>query len=415
MATWDPHPPFQLAGQSQQVVRGRERSGQEHCCLRASNDLGSLFVQSRLPRRQRVALAPDRNPAPWNSPDQPSGRRAPGLSGHDAPLGGSQPCRGGRGCPRKPPLGADASLWVGRSVVGESDPSAELRRPKSGGFLRSAGVAFARDPGSAGSQAAHPCPSLCSARPAGGAAPPLGAPLTAVALPAPLPGRPLRPRWEPGHRGRSRQPQQRPVFVASSRSPARSRLATTGFTRGWGSCLLRGLHAPAAAPAPRRHALAPAGCKEQRRERTGPSSCCSEPRVWGEGKPASGGGGSGSERRRLGCSLGGLAPSNSRFRWRRADARTAGGMVHRRASSSAAAGERAPGSHAPMAPDIARVAAGAAASRCLPRAGASPCLRPGCRAPLAAGPALRLSQPARAASPRSCWPAVLPAAPLRPD
>lgn len=56
------------------------------------------------------------------------------------------------------------------------------------------------------------------------------------------------------------------------------------------------LHAPAAARLLAGHAPAPAGCKERRRECTGPSSSCSEPRVWGEGKPESSGsrgGGSG--------------------------------------------------------------------------------------------------------------------------
>lgn len=48
------------------------------------------------------------------------------------------------------------------------------------------------------------------------------------------------------------------------------------------------------------NAPTPAGCKERRRERTGPSSSYSEPWVWGEGKLESGGSGGGSGRRRLG-------------------------------------------------------------------------------------------------------------------
>lgn len=88
-------------------------------------------------------------------------------------------------------------------------------------------------------------------------------------------------------------------------------------------------HTPAGAPRLLAgHARAPAGCKEQRRECTSPSSSCSgsEPRVWGEGKPAN-------ERQlrrwRLGSSLGGLgveersqsvrvAPGRTRWPVRRA-------------------------------------------------------------------------------------------------
>lgn len=115
----------------------------------------------------------------------------------------------------------------------------------------SAPVASAWDPSRSCAQAAHPRRRLCSMRPAGGAVPPFGARLTAAALPAPLPGRPLRPRWEAGGRGPSRQPQLQPVFVASSRLPSRPRLAAPGFAQRWRVRLLGGLHAPAAARAPR--------------------------------------------------------------------------------------------------------------------------------------------------------------------
>lgn len=100
------------------------------------------------------------------------------------------------------------------------------------GFLCSAPVASARDPSRSRAQAAHPRRRPCSIRPAGGAAPPSGARLTAAALPAPLPGRPLRPRWEAGSRGPSRQLQLQPVFVASSRLPAHPLLSVPGFARG---------------------------------------------------------------------------------------------------------------------------------------------------------------------------------------
>lgn len=172
------------------------------------------------------------------------------------------------------------------------------------GSLGSAGVVPARDPGRAGAQAAHPRrrPVLTAS---GGrrCASPRG-----PARGCSSPGRPLCPRQEPGDHGSSRRPQLQPVFVASSRSTARPWLAAPRFARGWGGgSPPPRLQAPAAARLLAGHAPAPAGCKERRRECTGPSSSCSEPRVWGEGKPESSGsrvGGSG--RWRLGCSPGGL-------------------------------------------------------------------------------------------------------------
>lgn len=187
-------------------------------------------------------------------------------------------------------------------------------------FPLSAPVVSAWDPGRSRAQAAHPRRRLCSMHPAGGAAPPFGARLTAAALPAPLPGRPLRPRWEAGGRGPSRQPQLQPVFVASSRLPARPRLAAPGFTQRWRVRSSEGcthLQRPGLLA---RRAPAPAGCREQRRKRTGPSSsCCSEPRVWGEGKPASSGSGSAASGRGWDAASRALALRTSRSSWRRAD------------------------------------------------------------------------------------------------
>lgn len=121
------------------------------------------------------------------------------------------------------------------------------------------------------------------------------------------PGRPLSPRQEPGGRGPSSRPQLQLVFVASSRSTACPWLAALWFARGWGGSSPPRLHAPAAARLLAGHAPAPAGCKERWRERTGPSSSCSEPRVLGEGKPESSSSRGGcSGRWRLGCSPGGL-------------------------------------------------------------------------------------------------------------
>lgn len=144
-------------------------------------------------------------------------------------------------------------VWEGELSVRAipASGSAVRSRKRVFFFLLSAPVASAWDPGRSRAQATHPRRRLCSMRPAGGAAPPFRAPLTAAALPAPLPGRPLRPRWEAGGRGPSRQPLLKPVFVASSRLPAGPQLAAPGFAQRWRVRLFRGLHAPAAARAPR--------------------------------------------------------------------------------------------------------------------------------------------------------------------
>lgn len=235
--------------------------------------------------------------------------------------------------------------------------------------FRSVGVAFTGAAGCTVSQTAHLRQSLCSPCPAGGAAPPLGAPLKAAALPAPLPGRPLRPRWEPGGRGPSHQPQLQPVFVASSRLPARG-LQPSGLLVGGVVFLSRDcthLQRPRLLAG---HAPAPAGCKEQRRECTGPSSSCSESRVWGEGKPvsSSGGGGSGESDAASGVS----APRNSRSRWHRTDAGTAQGTVQPVYELGSCSREARAGLSRAHGPGRRARAPGAAASRHLARAGASP-------------------------------------------
>lgn len=179
-----------------------------------------------------------------------------------------------------------------------------------GGGLCSAGVAPSRNQGRAGAQAAHLRQGLRSQRAPGGAAPLLGVLLRAEQLGRRRSsGLPLLLSQEPGGLGPSRWPQLQAVFVASSRSTARPRLAAPRLAGGWRSRLLRGcthLQQPQFLAG---HAPVPAGCEERRRECTGPtsSSSCSEPRVLGEGKPESSGSrGSCSGRRRLGCSPRGL-------------------------------------------------------------------------------------------------------------
>lgn len=206
-----------------------------------------------MPGFEELSPAQTQNSAPRNSPCQPGGRRALSLRGHDAPICRLRPCRSDKDWPRKAPLRGPMPffLWKGELSVKAIPASGSAVRSRERVFFLSAPVASAWDPGRSRAQAAHPRRRLCSTRPAGGAAPPFGARLTAAALPAPLPGRPLRPRWEAGGRGPSRQPQLQPVFVASARLPARPPLAALGFAQRWRVRLLRGLHAPAAARAPR--------------------------------------------------------------------------------------------------------------------------------------------------------------------
>lgn len=237
--------------------------------------------------------------------------------------------------------------------------------------------------------------------PAGGAAPPFGARLTAAALPAPLPGRPLRPRWEAGGRGPSRQPQLQPVFVASSRLPARPRLAAPGFTQRWRVRLLGGLHAPAAARAPR-----PACTGPRRLQRAAPKT--NRPLLLLLLRaPGVGGGEAGeqrqwqrSERQRLGCNLAGLGAEDQQIQL--AQGRLGDGEPCTRR------GARAPQQRRRAGLSRARVPgrfAGLPGSQ--PRAAQHP--------PLASGPALRPAWPARAASSRSRRPgnAVRCSAPAR--
>lgn len=213
-------------------------------------------------------------------------------------------------CLRKRLLGTDTSLRVGKDAIGEGDPGASPRSPKSG----VEGLSAQRGSCPPGNRAARALrrrilAGACAHRVRRAALRlPSGSRSGLQLGPRRSPGRPLRWRREPGGRSPSRRPQLQPVFVASSRSTARRRLAVSGFARGWEgvvsfgvarTCSGRGASLGMYRP--------PAGCKERRRECTGPSSSCSEPREWGEGKPESSASRSGgSRRRRLGCRPGDL-------------------------------------------------------------------------------------------------------------
>lgn len=264
LPTRGPHPSLQPVQTSYVDRTGADK---KHRCLWALNNLGPLGGQYRLPGCQRLSPAQIQNPMPRNSLCQPGRRRAPSLRGHDAPICGSRPCRGDK----RPPSAADAFLWVGRGAVGDGYPYARKRCPKSGkgATLLSTGRVLAGDcppcirrealrlPSGPGSPR-QLCPSLSqgalsvrAGRPA--AAAPLASPSCSLSLLLPFACPPTLCLQLPGLPGGEESVSledcthlQRPRFLA-------------------------------------RRARAPAGCREQRRERTGPSSSCSEPRVWGEG------------------------------------------------------------------------------------------------------------------------------------
>lgn len=196
-------------------------------------------------------------------------------------------------------------------------------------------------------------------------------------------------------------------------SSARPWLAAPGSARGWGGLPLRGLHAPAAAPASRRACTSPCRLQRAAARITGPSSSRSELRVWGEGKPASSGGGGGGGS--VAASVA-SAPRNSRSRWRRTDAGMARGTVQPAYELASCGRGGARQALTRPWPRAARGAPGAVASRHLARAGASPRARvPRAesrrqRARLSAFPGRR-AQPLR----RAAGPAIRPAAPLWPD
>lgn len=207
-------------------------------------------------------------------------------------------------------MGADASLRVERDAVGEGDPGTDPRRPKSG----MAGLSAQRGSCPPGTWAVRALrrrilAGACAHRVRRAALRlPSGSRSGLQLGPRRSPGRPLRPRQEPGGRGPSRRPQLQPVFVASSRSTSRPRLAAPGSARGWEGVVSSGVARTCSGPgsSPGMH-RPPQVAKERRREGTGPSSSSSEPWVWGEGKlESSGSRGGGGGRRRLGCSPRGL-------------------------------------------------------------------------------------------------------------
>lgn len=214
-----------------------------------------------------------------------------------------------------PPRGPMPFFRVGRGAVGEGDPWVRKRRPKSGMFFF-ASQHRSRPPGTRAARA------LRRRILAGDCAPCVRR--EALRLPS-GPGSPLQlcPRLSQGALSvRAGRPMAAAPLASPSCSlslllplacPPALGLQLPGLPRGGESVSSEDcthLQRPGLLA---RRAPAPAGCREQRGERTGPSSSCSEPRVWGEGKPASSSSGSRSDRQRLGCSLAGLGAEDQQI------------------------------------------------------------------------------------------------------
>lgn len=140
-------------------------------------------------------------------------------------------------------MGADTFLRVQRDAVREDDPGTDSRRPKSGvaGLSAQRGsypprtwaVRALRWRILSGACAHHVRRAALRL--------PSGSRSGLQLCPRRSPGRPLCSRQEPGGHGPSRRPQLQPVFVASSRSTARQRLAVPRSAWGCeGGRLLRG-------------------------------------------------------------------------------------------------------------------------------------------------------------------------------
>lgn len=199
------------------------------------------------------------------------------------------------------------------------------------------------------------------------------------------PGRPLRPHWDPGGRGPSRRLQ--PVFVASSRLTARWQLAAPGLPEGVGGSSPLGLHAPAAARAPRRVCTGP--CRLQRA-----AARMHRPLLLLLRAPGVGGGEAGEQwqpRRRQRAAEAQMQPRGPRRReitgpgGARRTRGQPGGQCTGRASSRGVVGTARAELSRAHGPVRRAGAPGASASRRLVRAGTSPSLRPGRRDPQVAG------------------------------
>lgn len=286
---------------------GRKGAVKKHCCFSVPKSPGPLHFQSGCPYTRGCTSS---NPEPRPAELTRSARLSEGTRSQRRRLPARRVAAMQRwqGLPEEAPLGGQY-LSLGRK--GRCRLGRPRRRPAPSevgieGSVGSTGVAPARDPGRAGAQAAHRRPGLCSPRPAGGAASPLGVPLKAAARRCATPRGALFAHTGILAAAAPLADCSLSLLLPLARPPAGS-LQPPGLPGALGGCLLWGctrLQRPGRLAG---YAPAPAGCKEPRQECTGPSSSCSEPREWGEGKQESGGSqGGGSGLQRLRCSPGGL-------------------------------------------------------------------------------------------------------------
>lgn len=161
---------------------GRKGAVKKHCCFSVPKSPGPLHFQSGCPYTRGCTSS---NPEPRPAELTRSARLSEGTRSQRRRLPARRVAAMQRwqGLPEEAPLGGQY-LSLGRK--GRCRLGRPRRRPApsevgSEGSVGSTGVAPARDPGRAGAQAAHRRPGLCSPRPAGGAASPLGVPLKAAA------------------------------------------------------------------------------------------------------------------------------------------------------------------------------------------------------------------------------------------
>lgn len=230
-------------------------------------------------------------------------------------------------------MGADASLRVERDVVGESDPGTGPRRPKSA----VAGLSAQRGSCPPGTWAVRALrrrilTGACAHRVRRAALRLPSGSCSGLQLgPRRSPGRPLRPRQEPGGRGPSRRPQLQPVFVASSRTTARPRFAAPRSARGREGVVSSGAARTCSGPdsSPGMH-RPPQVAKSGGENAPAPPPPTPSPGCGGRGSwraeaaaaAAAGGGGSDAVP-------GASAPRNNWSGWRRADVGMARRTVHR--------------------------------------------------------------------------------------
>lgn len=400
----------QLASLDKLCVR-RKGAVKKHCCFSVPKSPGPLHFQSGCPYTRGCTSS---NPEPRPAELTRSARLSEGTRSQRRRLPARRVAAMQRwqGLPEEAPLGGQY-LSLGRK--GRCRLGRPRRRPApsevgSEGSVGSTGVAPARDPGRAGAQAAHRRPGLCSPRPAGGAASPLGVPLKAAARRCATPRGALFAHTGILAAAAPLADCSLSLLLPLARPPAGS-LQPPGLPGGVGGSSPLGLHAPAAARAPRRVCTGP-----RRLQRA--AARMHRPLLLLLRAPGVGGGEAGERwqpRRRQRAAEAQMQPRGPRRRKITGPGgagRTRGrpgGQCTGRASSRGVVGTARAGLSRAHGPAQRARAPGASASRRLVRAGTSPSLRPGRLAPRPAGggPALCFPRLASAASSHSRRPGCL--------